>query len=87
MILLNKISVTRLEGDGKTVGYNLKGEGFIAVDPWSVITVEKLTDDNGRVYGSNVFVEHRGMITVADEMTDVIRSVEFEIKDHSNGDV
>lgn len=60
---------------------------YIAIDPWSVVTVRKLKDVRGKVIGSKVQVgEGVGTILVSEEMVDITRMVEFAIKEHENGD-
>lgn len=65
-------------------------EEIIAVDPWSVVTVRKSTYVTGykeTKEGSAVHIsEGIGVIQVTEPLVDVVRMVEFAIKEHENGD-
>lgn len=61
-------------------------EEIVAIDPWSVVMVRKTTY-NGGTEGSLVHIsEGVGVIQVCEAMTDVIRMVEMDIKEHNKDD-
>lgn len=85
MILLSEIEVRSAVSE--VSDKNIRELDFVAVDPWSVVTVRKFRGDRGQVIGSKVqLAEGAGTILVSEEMVDVTRMVEFAIKEHENGD-
>ena len=77
MMLLTKLNLVNKDCHTKAV----LSKEIVAIDPWSVIMVTKMSYDDGVLEGSKVYIaEGVGAINVEEVLTDVVHIVEQEIK-------
>lgn len=77
-LLLTNMEVTTVTGgpEGNGKHDRISANQFIAIHPYNVATIEPLMGNAGKAIGSKLFVEHRGYVTVREEMTDVMHQIE-----------